>query len=76
MRETPPDGEAFSRAVGHILLREQQWNAWKNDGCPEFDRAKKANEKRKAEAEATDEDKKPSIGTATDASTVITLLYI
>jgi len=32
--ETPPNGPEFSKAVKHILKREEQWNAWKNEGCP------------------------------------------
>ena len=32
--ETPPNGPEFAKAVKHILKREEQWNAWKNDGCP------------------------------------------
>ncbi|XP_067000239.1 THO complex subunit 1 isoform X2 [Anabrus simplex] len=36
LAETPPDGPAFVQAVKHILKREEHWNAWKNDGCPEF----------------------------------------
>jgi hypothetical protein len=42
--ETPPDGPQFDTAVKHILGRERQWNAWKNDGCPKFDRAEMAKE--------------------------------
>ena len=34
IEETPPNGADFAKAVKHILKREQQWNAWKNDGCP------------------------------------------
>merc|ERR1712226_1546602 len=34
INETPPNGQEFSKAVKHILKREEQWNAWKNDGCP------------------------------------------
>ena len=34
INETPPNGEEFAKAVKHILKREEQWNAWKNDGCP------------------------------------------
>ena len=34
MDETPPNGPEFTKAVQHILKREEQWNAWKNDGCP------------------------------------------
>jgi len=36
LKETPPNGEAFSAAVRHILQREEQWISWKNDGCPPF----------------------------------------
>ncbi len=34
IKETPPDGDKFSKTVRHILNREKQWNAWKNAGCP------------------------------------------
>lgn len=34
LRETPPDGQAFSEIVANILKREEYWNIWKNDGCP------------------------------------------
>lgn len=36
LAETPPDGVAFVQTVKHILKREEHWNSWKNDGCPEF----------------------------------------
>lgn len=36
LRETPPDGKAFAEIVANILSREEYWNAWKNDGCPEL----------------------------------------
>lgn len=36
LRETPPDGEKFASIVTNILHREEHWNIWKNDGCPEF----------------------------------------
>lgn len=38
IRETPPDGEQFCKIVQHILAREEHWNKWKNDGCPDFAR--------------------------------------
>lgn len=38
--ETPPDGQRFAECVQHILKREEHWNAWKNDGCPEFQKPK------------------------------------
>ena len=34
MGETPPNGQKFAESVKHILEREQQWNRWKNEGCP------------------------------------------
>ncbi|GFU58681.1 THO complex subunit 1 [Nephila pilipes] len=36
LEETPPNGEAFAHDVEKILLREEYWNAWKNEGCPDF----------------------------------------
>ncbi|KAH3695458.1 THO complex subunit 1-like [Dreissena polymorpha] len=38
VRETPPDGETFVKTVEHILGREEQWNSWKNEGCPDFEK--------------------------------------
>ncbi|XP_078396738.1 THO complex subunit 1 isoform X2 [Cetorhinus maximus] len=35
-KETPPDGENFSSMVEHILHSEENWIAWKNEGCPSF----------------------------------------
>ncbi|KAH8382584.1 hypothetical protein KR009_004193, partial [Drosophila setifemur] len=34
--ETPPYGRRFSRTVHHMLVREEMWNNWKNEGCKEF----------------------------------------
>uniref|UniRef100_A0A3Q2T1U3 THO complex 1 n=1 Tax=Fundulus heteroclitus TaxID=8078 RepID=A0A3Q2T1U3_FUNHE len=36
LRETPPDGDRFATMVEHILNTEENWNAWKNEGCPSF----------------------------------------
>ncbi|XP_030760577.1 THO complex subunit 1 [Sitophilus oryzae] len=36
LKETPPDGESFAEVTKSILKREELWNAWKNDGCPEI----------------------------------------
>ncbi|XP_044749657.1 THO complex subunit 1 [Coccinella septempunctata] len=44
LRETPPDGEKFAEIVSNILSREEHWNAWKNDGCPEFKKQSVVNE--------------------------------
>ncbi|XP_072947338.1 THO complex subunit 1 [Epargyreus clarus] len=38
--ETPPNGRGFAECVKCILKREEHWNNWKNDGCPEFQRPK------------------------------------
>ncbi|XP_013192786.2 THO complex subunit 1 [Amyelois transitella] len=38
--ETPPNGKKFAECVKHILKREEHWNNWKNDGCPEFQKPK------------------------------------
>ncbi|XP_063779639.1 THO complex subunit 1 [Pseudophryne corroboree] len=34
--ETPPTGDKFSNMVEHILNTEENWNSWKNEGCPSF----------------------------------------
>uniref|UniRef100_A0A669BIR8 THO complex 1 n=1 Tax=Oreochromis niloticus TaxID=8128 RepID=A0A669BIR8_ORENI len=36
LREIPPDGDKFAAMVEHILNTEENWNAWKNEGCPSF----------------------------------------
>ena len=46
--ETPPDGAAFASSVKEILDREKQWNKWKNEGCPPFNRAVKGEEGKSA----------------------------
>ncbi|CAG4939173.1 unnamed protein product [Parnassius apollo] len=40
LAETPPDGKRFAECVKSILRREEHWNSWKNDGCPEFKKPK------------------------------------
>ncbi|CAG4950795.1 unnamed protein product [Colias eurytheme] len=40
LSETPPDGKCFVECVKSILKREEHWNSWKNDGCPEFQKPK------------------------------------
>uniref|UniRef100_T1JGG4 Death domain-containing protein n=1 Tax=Strigamia maritima TaxID=126957 RepID=T1JGG4_STRMM len=42
LEETPPDGAVFAKTIQHILSREEYWNKWKNDGCPEFQSSKNA----------------------------------
>uniref|UniRef100_A0A4W6C1J3 THO complex 1 n=1 Tax=Lates calcarifer TaxID=8187 RepID=A0A4W6C1J3_LATCA len=36
LREIPPDGDKFATMVEHILNTEENWNSWKNEGCPSF----------------------------------------
>ncbi|KAM4705589.1 THO complex subunit 1 isoform 2-T2 [Rhinophrynus dorsalis] len=36
LSETPPIGDKFSKMVEHILNTEENWNSWKNEGCPSF----------------------------------------
>ncbi|XP_051983921.1 THO complex subunit 1-like [Xyrauchen texanus] len=36
LRETPPDGDKFASMVENILNTEENWNTWKNEGCPSF----------------------------------------
>ncbi|XP_026883162.1 THO complex subunit 1 [Electrophorus electricus] len=36
LREIPPDGDRFASMVEHILNTEENWNSWKNEGCPSF----------------------------------------
>ncbi|XP_076462348.1 THO complex subunit 1-like [Babylonia areolata] len=40
IRETPPGGDKFADIVKHVLQREDNWNNWKNEGCPSYERSK------------------------------------
>ncbi|KAH8361698.1 hypothetical protein KR200_003225, partial [Drosophila serrata] len=51
LEETPPYGRRFARTVHHMLIREEMWNNWKNDGCKEF--------KKPEEPVANEEEVKP-----------------
>ncbi|KAK2895149.1 THO complex subunit 1 [Channa argus] len=55
LRETPPDGDKFGTMIEHILNTEENWNSWKNEGCPSFvkertidDKPKRPTRKRQA----------------------------
>lgn len=39
LEEIPPDGAGFAAYIKHILQREEFWNNWKNEGCPDFKEA-------------------------------------
>ncbi|KAJ8272956.1 hypothetical protein GJAV_G00095470 [Gymnothorax javanicus] len=45
LRETPPDGDKFAAMVEHILNTEENWNSWKNEGCPSFVKERPADAK-------------------------------
>ncbi|KAL6491300.1 hypothetical protein MHYP_G00016450 [Metynnis hypsauchen] len=45
LRETPPDGDKFAAMVEHILNTEENWNSWKNEGCPSFVKERSAETK-------------------------------
>ncbi|CAI2347148.1 unnamed protein product [Caenorhabditis sp. 36 PRJEB53466] len=34
--ETMPRGNSFVAGLRKIMLREQEWNTWKNNNCPDF----------------------------------------
>lgn len=38
IKETPPNGEEFATYISQVLLRENSWIAWKNDGCPSYEK--------------------------------------
>ncbi len=43
LKDTPPGGPHFDQGTRHILEREEIWNKWKNDGCPNYVKEKSAN---------------------------------
>jgi len=49
LEETPPNGSEFSKAVRHILAREEHWNKWKNEGCPSSSSSKKVADEKEVE---------------------------
>ncbi|XP_045450663.1 THO complex subunit 1 [Melitaea cinxia] len=53
LAETPPNGKRFAECVKSILKREEHWNNWKNDGCPEFQKPKPP-----VQTESTEESKR------------------
>lgn len=34
LKESPPDGEEFLLVAKNMILREEEWGGWKNEGCP------------------------------------------
>ncbi|KAM3604816.1 uncharacterized protein V6R79_016583 [Siganus canaliculatus] len=47
LKEIPPDGDKFATMVEHILDTEDNWNSWKNEGCPSFVKERAADDKPK-----------------------------
>lgn len=44
IRETPPNGVEFADYIKQALKREENWIAWKNDGCPSYEKPPLSNE--------------------------------
>ena len=38
IKETPPNGAGFATYIHQVLQREEVWIAWKNEGCPSFEK--------------------------------------
>uniref|UniRef100_A0A7N6AZG2 Death domain-containing protein n=1 Tax=Anabas testudineus TaxID=64144 RepID=A0A7N6AZG2_ANATE len=47
LKEIPPDGDKFGTMLEHILNTEENWNAWKNEGCPSFVKERTVDDKPK-----------------------------
>ncbi|XP_077414161.1 THO complex subunit 1 [Vanacampus margaritifer] len=47
LREIPPDGDKFATMVERILNTEENWIAWKNEGCPSFVKERPTDDKPK-----------------------------
>ncbi|XP_028988046.1 THO complex subunit 1 [Betta splendens] len=47
LKEIPPDGDKFATMVEHILDTEENWNGWKNEGCPSFVKERTVDDKPK-----------------------------
>lgn len=40
MKQTGTNADVFTVCIQHILKREEMWNLWKYNGCPDFSRSK------------------------------------
>lgn len=47
IKEIPPDGDKFATMVEHMLNSEENWNSWKNEGCPSFVKERTVDDKPK-----------------------------
>ncbi|KAM9791483.1 THO complex subunit 1 [Syngnathus typhle] len=47
LREIPPDGDKFATMVERILNTEENWIAWKNEGCSSFVKERPVDDKPK-----------------------------
>ncbi|XP_053738940.1 THO complex subunit 1 [Synchiropus splendidus] len=47
LREIPPEGDKFATMVERILKTEENWNFWKNEGCPSFVKERPVDDKPK-----------------------------
>ncbi|CAF3444914.1 unnamed protein product [Rotaria sp. Silwood1] len=40
LKQTGTNADVFTICIQHILKREEMWNLWKNNGCPDFSKSK------------------------------------
>ncbi|CAF2873707.1 unnamed protein product [Rotaria sp. Silwood2] len=40
LKQTGTNADVFTICIQHILKREEMWNLWKNNGCPDFSKPK------------------------------------
>ncbi|CAF3314506.1 unnamed protein product [Rotaria socialis] len=52
LKQTGSNADVFTICIQHILKREEMWNLWKNNGCPDFSKAKLTFQKRSASQSA------------------------
>jgi len=68
LEETPPDGATFSKAIQHILAREENWSNWKNDGCPDFSSVEQTEDQQQTSKPAVKPTRKRKLGEEVRAS--------
>ncbi|XP_014281212.1 THO complex subunit 1 [Halyomorpha halys] len=44
LKDTPPDGEEFLTVAKNMIMREDEWSNWKNEGCPALKKVTQENE--------------------------------
>jgi len=51
LKQTGTNADVFNICIQHILKREEMWNLWKNNGCPDFSKPR-LDLKRKSSSQA------------------------